>query len=223
MIDLRILDSPEEAATAAAELLAGAARAGGQIALAGGSTPRRAYQLAAELEPDWGEVTVWLGDERCVPPDDQRSNLRLVRESLLAGLRRPPTVRGVQTELGCAAAADRYDGALAGVELDLAVLGLGPDGHTASLFPGSPALEVENRRAVAADAGLEPWVERVTMTIPMLATARLVVFLVVGADKADAAARAFSASPDPETPAGLVRSARGRTIALLDRPAAAKI
>ncbi len=223
MIDLRILDSPEHAARAAAELLAGAARAGGHIALSGGTTPRRAYQLAAELEPDWGPATVWLGDERCVAPDDARSNLRLARESLLAGLHRPPTVRPVETELGCEEAALRYDRSLVGVALDLALQGLGPDGHTASLFPGSPALDVTDRRAVTAQPGLEPWVERVTMTVPMLATARLVVFLAVGADKAEAVARAFTGEVDPETPASLVRSARGRTIALLDRAAAAKI
>jgi 6-phosphogluconolactonase len=223
VIDLRIHDSPEAAARAAAELLAGAARAGGHIALSGGSTPRRAYQLAAELEPDWRAATVWLGDERCVPATDDRSNLRLARESLLAGLRGLPTVQPVETELGCQEAARRYDRSLDGVALDIALQGLGPDGHTASLFPESPALDITDRRAVAAEPGLEPWVDRVTMTVPMLATARLVVFLVVGADKSDAAARAFTGEPDPQTPGSLVRSARGRTVALLDRAAAAKV
>jgi 6-phosphogluconolactonase len=223
MIDLRIFDTAEDAARAAAELFVGAARAKGHIALSGGSTPRRAYQLAAELERDWSGATVWLGDERCVPPDDRRSNYRLVRESLLAGLDRPPDVRRPPTELGCEEAADAYDRELVGVELDLALQGLGPDGHTASLFPSSPALDISDRRAVVAAPGLEPWVDRVTMTLPMLATARLVVFLAVGADKADAAALAFANGQSNDLPASRLRSARSRTVALLDRAAAAKV
>ena len=104
--------------------------------------------------------------------------------------------------------------------LDLALLGLGPDGHTASLFPGSPALEEREALAVSAPAGLAPWVDRVTMTVPMLSAARTVVFLVVGADKAEAARRAFLEEPSPATPASLVRSAEGRTFAVIDRDAA---
>jgi 6-phosphogluconolactonase len=223
VIDLRIFDTPEDAARAAAELLAGAARAKGHVALAGGSTPRRAYQLAAELEQDWSGATAWLGDERCVPQDDRRSNTRLVRESLLDALPAPPDLRRPETELGCEEAADRYDRMLTGLQLDVALQGLGPDGHTASLFPNAPTLDISDRRTVVAAPGLEPWVERVTMTLPMLATARLVVFLAVGADKADAAARAFADGPSKEVPASLLRSARGRTVALLDRAAAAKV
>jgi 6-phosphogluconolactonase len=223
VIDLRILDTPEDAARAAAELLVGVARAKGNVALSGGSTPRRAYQLAAELEPDWSGATVFLGDERCVPPDDRRSNYRLVREALLAPLDRPPEVVRPEAELGCKEAADRFERALTGVRLDLALQGLGPDGHTASLFPGSRALDITRRRVVCTAPGLEPWVERVTMTLPMLAAAKRVVFLAVGADKADAAAAAFAGGPTPDVPASLLRSARGRTIALLDRAAAAKV
>jgi 6-phosphogluconolactonase len=109
------------------------------------------------------------------------------------------------------------------VQLDLVLLGLGPDGHTASLFPHSTALDARERRAVAVEAGLEPWVPRVTMTIPVLEAAPLVLFLVTGEEKADAARRAFSEPPDPATPASLVRSRTGRTVALLDEPAAATL
>ena len=104
--------------------------------------------------------------------------------------------------------------------LGLALQGLGPDGHTASLFPGSPALEERERRAIAVP---HDDVERVTMTLPMLSGASRVVFLVVGAEKAEAVARAFASPPDPATPASLLRSADGETIALLDRAAAAKL
>ena len=89
-VDFVVAEDAEGAALEAARRLAEVARRGGAVALAGGSTPRRAYELAASLEPDWGRVDVWLGDERCVPPDDVRSNLRLVRESLLERLERPP-------------------------------------------------------------------------------------------------------------------------------------
>ncbi len=220
---LEVVETAEDAARVAARLLAEAARAGSHIALAGGSTPRRAYELTAVLEPDWSAATVWFGDERCVPPDDERSNFRLAREALLERLEREPEVRRVETELGCAEAARRYDEALAGVTLDLALLGLGPDGHTASLFPGSPALDERERYAVGARPGRAPLVDRVTMTIPTLANALRVVFLATGGDKADAAARAFSGPPSRDTPASLVRSTAGETYAILDREAAARL
>ena len=222
-MDVRLVVVPDAraAAAAVAELLVGSARAGSNIALAGGSTPRAAYELAAAGLRDWTGTTVWFGDERCVPPGDPLSNQRLVRESLLSRLDAPPVVKAVRTELPPTEAAAAYDRELRGVGLDLALLGLGPDGHTASLFPHAPALEVRDRLAVAAAPGLEPLVERVTMTIPALEAAGHVVFLAVGADKADAARRAFADPPSPVTPASLVRSAAGTTTAILDVPAAA--
>src|SRR5919204_613687 len=120
-------------------------------------------------------------------------------------------------------AADEYDRELDGIQLDLVLLGIGPDGHTASLFPNAPSLQVGDRRAVSADPGLDPRVKRVTMTRPQLATGAHVVFLAVGGDKADAVERAFAKAPAPDTPSGLVRSARGRTTAILDRAAAARL
>jgi 6-phosphogluconolactonase len=126
----------------------------------------------------------------------------------------------IRGELGGEPAAAEYDRELEGVQLGLALQGLGPDGHTASLFPGSPALEERERRAIAVP---HDDVERVTMTLPMLSGASQVVFLVVGAGKAEAVARAFASPPDPGTPASLLRSADGETIALLDRAAAARL
>jgi 6-phosphogluconolactonase len=220
-VELVIARDGEHAARLAADALAAAARRGDHVALSGGSTPRRAYELAAELEPDWGNADVWLGDERCVPATDDRSNVRLIRETLVAHAARPPRVHPVDTSLEPAAAAAAYAAELEGVELGLALQGLGPDGHTASLFPGAPSLEERDAPAVAAEAGLEPWVERITMTLPMLAAAREIVFLVVGTEKADAARRAFAEPPSAATPGSLVRSVAGSTLAILDREAAA--
>jgi 6-phosphogluconolactonase len=129
-------------------------------------------------------------------------------------------VHRIRGELGCEPAAAEYDRELEGVQLGLALQGLGADGHTASLFPSSPALEERARLAIAVP---HDDIERVTMTLPMLTRANRVVFLVVGAGKAEAVARAFAGPPDPATPASLLRSAEGETIALLDRAAAAKV
>jgi 6-phosphogluconolactonase len=220
-LELVVAQDEEDAARRAAELLAEAARQGGHIAFSGGSTPRRAYELAAQLVRDWNGVDAWLGDERCVPDRDPRSNLRLVRESLVAGAQAPPKVHPVDTSLPPVRAASAYDAELEGVELGLALQGIGPDGHTASLYPNAPSLDVTDARVVAAPAELEPWVDRVTMTVPTLCTAREVVFLVVGANKAEAARKAFTEPPSRATPASLVRSRAGRTVVILD-PAAAE-
>lgn len=222
-VELVFARDADDAARLTAERLVDVARGGGHVALSGGSTPRRAYELAAKLEPDWSSVEVWLGDERCVPADDERSNVRLVRETLAARAARAPRLRPVDTTLAPEDAAAAYDAALGGVSLALALQGLGPDGHTASLFPDAPSLDEREARAIAAPAGLEPWVERVTMTVPMLCSATEVVFLVTGEPKADAARRAFAEPPSPATPASLVRSRTGRTLAILDPPAAAQL
>src|SRR5436189_3338995 len=115
-------------------------RAEGHVALAGGSTPRRAHELARRRQ-DWTRVTFWWSDERCVPPDDERSNFGLARRTLLEHLAAgPAAVHRIGGELPPAEAADEYDRALRGVTIDLNLLGIGPDGHTASLFPGMPSL-----------------------------------------------------------------------------------
>jgi 6-phosphogluconolactonase len=222
-VEIHVRPTAEEAAREAAEHLARTAAAGGALALAGGSTPRRAYELAAAIEPDWRSASVWWGDERCVPPDDARSNYLLARRTLLSRLRHEPSVHRIRGELGAEEAAADYDRELDGVRLDLALLGIGPDGHTASLFPHAPTLAERNRHAVAAEPGLEPLVPRVTLTIPTFAAAGDVLFLVAGGEKADAVRRAFSGEPGPDSPASLVRSESGTTLVVLDADAAARL
>jgi 6-phosphogluconolactonase len=222
-VELVVVADAEEGARTVAELLVAAAGRGGHIAFSGGSTPRRAYELAAKLEPNWAGVDAWLGDERCVPPDDERANVRLLRETLLHNAQRPPVLHPVDTALEPAEASWLYDAGLLGVGFELVLLGLGADGHTASLFPNAPSLDERERLAVAVAPGLAPWVDRVTMTIPALSTTRELVFLAVGADKADAARRAFAEPPSPATPASLVRSTEGQTVAVLDAAAAAQV
>jgi len=135
----------------------------------------------------------------------------------------------MQGELGADAAAGAYEAALreqlgGNPRFDLVLLGVGPDSHTASLFPGKPELEETRRFAVAVPiAGMEPQVPRVTLTFRVLNAARDVDFLVSGADKADAIARAFTEPPDPEAPAGRVRPAQGSLRVFLDEAAASKL
>ena len=107
----------------------------------GGSSPGRAFEIAAQLRPDWSGAHIWFGDDRAVPPDDELSNYRLAKETLLDRLAVPPEVHRVRGELGAEKAADLYDAELDGVTLDLALNGIGPDGHTASIFPDAPALD----------------------------------------------------------------------------------
>jgi 6-phosphogluconolactonase len=217
-VELRVVDDP---ARAAGELLAEAALSGAQLALSGGSTVGTAYETAARLRDRWSDVHVWFGDERVVAPEDERSNYRLVRETLVDVLGSPPVVHRIRGELAPEEAAELYDAELEGVTLDLALNGIGPDGHTASLFPGAPALDETERRAVAAEPGLEPLVPRVTLTPPVFATCRLLVYLVTGDAKADAVRRAFAGEPSAETPASIVRGLE--TIALLDAAAASQL
>jgi 6-phosphogluconolactonase len=216
-VELRVSASADAARRGAAELLAGAAAQAGHIALSGGSTPGPAYEFAAGLQPDWSRAELWFADERCVRPDDERSNYRLVRERLLDRLERGPGAEHrIRGELPAERAADEYEHELRGVALDVVLLGIGPDGHTASLFPNDPALEEKTRNAVAVH---RPDVDRVTLTLPVLRAAATVIFLVTGADKRDAVRRAFAEPPGPGTPASLVRSRAGITYAFLDREA----
>jgi len=219
-VDFRIHDDADGAVAEVADLLAAA---DGDVVLTGGSTPRRAYELAAERRADWSDVSFWWGDERCVGPDDERSNYGLAHAALLARADRLGAVQRIRGELGPARAAALYDEEIRGVRPDVVLLGIGPDGHTASLFPRSPALDDEERAAVPAEAALEPFVPRVTLTPWKLAEAPLVVFLATGPDKAEAVARAFSGRPSADTPASLVRSRNGKTLAVLDRAAASSL
>jgi 6-phosphogluconolactonase len=220
---LEVLDDPAEAV---ADLLVEAAEAGGHVVLTGGSSPGRAYELAAARDASWRDATVWFGDERCVPPEHEWSNFGMAEAALLARLSAPPAVVRMEGELGPDAGAGAYEAAVRerlGGEprWDLLLLGLGPDAHTASLFPSKPEKDVADRLVVGVpEAGMEPQVPRISMTLPCLNAARHVVFLVTGGSKADAVRRAFGAEPDPASPAAHVRPAAGELTVLLDSPAA---
>lgn len=222
-------------ATAAAALVAAAlrdavaARGVATLALAGGSTPRALHErLASEHRHDvpWDRTTIVFGDERCVPPDHDASNYRMARTSLLDHVPiAPARVHRVQGELPPAAAAADYERTLRQAlapdapHLDVVLLGVGADGHTASLFPGDPALDERARWAVAVTAPdyVDEPRDRVTLTLPVLGGAGLVIVLATGAGKRDAV-RAALAGTDT-LPAARVRG-RGRTCWLLDAAAA---
>ena len=219
--ELRVLEDP--AAEVARELVE-TARRGGQIVLTGGSSPQRAYEMAAAAGADWSGATIWFGDERCVPPDDERSNFGMVQAALLSRIDGSPRVHRMEGERGFEEAAGGYEELIRG-ELgdeprwDVLLLGLGPDSHCASLFPNRPEKDVRDRLVVGVpEAGLEPWVPRVSLTIPALCAARHVIFLVTGESKRDAVRRAF-VDEDPASPAAHVRPDEGTLTVLLDAAA----
>ncbi len=221
MAEIRIVDDP---AAEAAEIIADAVRAGGHIALAGGSTPRAAYERVAGMELDWSGATLWFGDERCVPPDDELSNYRMAKEALLDRIGGgQPAVKRMPGENGPHAGAEDYERELRETlgeqlpRLDLILLGIGPDVHTASLFPNQPAVEVSDRAVVGVEeAGMPPQVPRITLTLPAINAARQVVFLIAGEDKSDAVRIAFASG---EGPAGMVDA----DVVLLDEGAASRL
>ena len=222
-VELVIVEDANEVAAVTAKRLARAAREGGNVVLTGGRTPKQAYEQAAKDEPDWSKVALWWGDERCVPPDDENSNYGMAKKALLDNVEREPrAVHRIKGELGKEQAAADYERELGGTKLDLLLLGLGSDGHIASLFPDAPTLK-EERRVLPAEPGLEPFVDRVTLSLPTLRAAAEILFVVAGEDKADAVRRAFAAEPSETTPASLVRAESGRTTAILDRAAAAEL
>jgi len=208
---LEVLDDP---ADAVAELLGAAS---GHVVLTGGSSPRRAYELAAR--GDWIDKTVWFSDERCVPPDHEWSNYRMADEALLSKLDpRPEVLRMDDADAYEALVRDRLGDE---PRWDLLLLGLGPDSHCASLFPGRPEVDVIDRLVVGVhEAGMEPYVPRITLTLPAINAARHVVFLVTGESKREAVLRAFGDEPDPTSPAAHVRPRSGLLTVYLD-PAAA--
>jgi 6-phosphogluconolactonase len=231
-VEIEVLDDPAHACVAS---LLSAMLHGGDVVLTGGSTPRAAYEeLASEIRSsggDLGDTTVWFSDERCVPPHDERSNFRLVKQALLDPLAEvtAPTVHRMRGELGPEKGADAYERDLreAGEpEFDLVLLGLGPDGHCASLFPDQPSLGERARLAVGVEeAGLEPFVPRVSLTFSALATARQAIFLVTGESKAEAVAAAFGpdSRPDPEVPTSMLVPLLSELTVLLDPAAASRL
>jgi 6-phosphogluconolactonase len=231
-VGIEIVESP---ARVCAAMLVGAAAGRRHIVLAGGSTPRAAYEefvkTALEAEVPLSETTLWFGDERCVPPDDDRSNYKMAKATLLdpLGPAAPGRVVRIQGELGPDEAASEYERSLreAGLpSFDLILLGIGPDGHTLSLFPDQATVSEESKLVVGVPhAGLEPFVPRVSLTLASVALAQHVVFLVSGESKADAVAAAFGAGarPDPHIPSSMVASHAHRVTVLLDPPAAARL
>jgi 6-phosphogluconolactonase len=215
--DIRVSDDP---AQEAAELLAAA---GGHVALTGGSTPRAAYEHAAEMRTDWSGVDFWFTDERCVPPDHEHSNFGMAERALLSRAE-GATVHRMRGELGPEDGATAYEnelGEFGPAALDLMLLGLGPDAHICSLFPGDEALGERERRVVGVETpGMAPLVSRITLTLPVVNSSGQIVFLVTGEDKAEAVQRVFAGPPDPRAPGSLVE---GNVVALLDAAAAARL
>jgi len=196
------------------------------VALAGGSTPQRAYELLADAyrdDLDWGRVHVFFGDERGVPPDHEDSNYRMANEALLS---RVPvgSVHRMRGELPPSEAAADYERELRGFfggppVFDLVLLGVGEDGHTASLFPRTPALDATERLA-AANPVEKLGTTRITLTAPTINASRNVAFLVSGGGKAEALKEILEGDADPrDYPAKLIRPA-GDPAWMVDRAAA---
>lgn len=198
------------------------------IALAGGSTPRATYQQLAGRCPPWGRIAFLFGDERCVAPDHEASNYRMTREALFDRVPlREGQVHRIRGELAPGEAAAEAERDLRAAldddggtpRLDLVLLGMGADGHTASLFPGAPELEERERLMVPVHRPelSQPW--RVSMTLPVLNAARRVLVVVADGAKAPMVARALAG--DPEVPAGRVRPRGSLTWVLTEAAAAA--
>ncbi|MBT8198580.1 MAG: 6-phosphogluconolactonase [Acidimicrobiia bacterium] len=223
-MDIRVYDDRTGLADAAAHLIVDRAAAGTfSLGLAGGSTPRATYERLAEMRADLSGATLWLGDERWVDPDHRDSNARMARESLGtahgASFVVPDWSLG-EPETAAAAYELALDRALEGRPPGLVLLGMGDDGHTASLFPGTRALEVTDRNYVANWVDeKEAW--RLTATVPFLASADQVVFLVAGESKAAMVERVIErAEPFPSR---VVSDAARDVIWMLDTAAASRL
>ncbi|MBU6337011.1 MAG: 6-phosphogluconolactonase [Acidobacteria bacterium] len=184
-------------------------RGAAHVALSGGNTPKRTYELLGGLIGSGENVHLWLADERCVPLDDPESNAKLIAETVDLP---EATLHTVDGTLGPDEAAAAYAQELGDVVLDAVLLGLGPDGHTASLFPGHATLEEHARRVLPESDSPKPPPDRVTMSLDTLGSARSLVLLVTGADKADALARTLS-EPSLEAPASLLPRERLEVVA----------
>lgn len=232
MIQLTVAGDAEAAARTTAERVAAviaearSERGVAHISLAGGRTPARAYRILARHVDDWSGVHFWFGDERCVPLDDADSNYKMVVDDLLAGAAQPPPTIHPVTEatLDGATAAAAYEQELRdelGGEiprLDLALLGLGEDGHTASLFPDDPVLDEQTRLCVPVH-GTKPPFDRISLTLPALRAARKSIILAEGAGKAWAI-KQLLAGPSPRIPASLLDHEGAEIELIMDHAAA---
>jgi 6-phosphogluconolactonase len=203
-LEFTVLATAEEVAAAAAKEVADALRGGARtLVLTGGTTPQRCYELLAEMDLEWGRVAILFGDERCVPPDHPDSNYLMAKTALLDRVL-PATVYRMPAELGPDEGAAEYEKVVAANSpLDFVMLGVGEDGHTASLFPGHQALKAHNLVVGVYDSPKPP-PERVTLTLPVLRAARRVLILATGAGKADAVAKAKRG----EVPSGMITGAK---------------
>jgi 6-phosphogluconolactonase len=211
------------------------------LVLSGGTTPRPLYELLAaplfRSSIDWSKVEFFWGDERVVAPDDPSSNFRMAREAMLDKLKIPAAhihrIRAEQPDLDAAARAyedeiERVLGEVSGVgrhppHFNLFLLGMGPDGHTASIFPGTDALEESERWVIPVDVP-SLGVKRITMTPPLINSAHFIIFMVTGATKADVVADVLQGPRDPRRcPAQLIHPLTGEVIWFADRDASAKL
>jgi 6-phosphogluconolactonase len=230
-------DAAVLAAAAAGEFTRAAASSKGpfRVALSGGSTPKAFHALLADASGPyrarvpWDRVHFFWGDERCVPPDHPDSNYRMAMETLLSKVPvAPENIHRIPAELPDAAvAAEHYEETLLhefdGLpRFDWIFLGMGPDGHTASLFPGTMAV-VEQKKLVTSVWVEEKKTHRVTLTLPVLNASKNIAFVVAGPDKADTARRVLEEAPSAASPASLVSPSRGELLWLLDRAAASRL
>jgi 6-phosphogluconolactonase len=227
--DIRTFSSDELAKEAAdviaahiAEVVAEKGRC--RFGLSGGSTPRFVYEKLAELPVSWKDVELFWGDDRCVPPDHEKSNYRMANEALISRIDIPgANVFRIRGENPPEDAARAYTDELGEEPIDILMLGMGGDGHTASLFPGEADLS-SRLRVIAAKSPVAPH-DRVTLTMKAINEAGAVYFLLAGAGKADRLAEieAQIANGDPRLPAAHVQPRSGRLIWLCDSDAATKL
>ena len=245
-VEYRVYAGADALARAAAEHLlasvqqAVAARGKARIAISGGSTPKATFALLANPQErylqamPWDKLELYFVDERCVPPDDADSNYHMVREAMLDKVPlQPEQVFRIEGELDPEEAAARYETAIRGQfrlegaevpRFDIVQLGMGDDGHTASIFPHTEALHALGRIAVANHVPQQKQSWRVTLTWPVILEAREVFFLIAKSDKAEVLHRVLQGSYDPETlPSQLIRPKTGKLLFLLDKDAAAQL
>lgn len=244
--NVKIFDDSEAVARAATEKFIELSRdaiadhGAFSVALAGGSTPKRVYELLASDEfkgqVDWSKVHIFFGDERTVPPDHSDSNFRMANEAMLSKVSIPKeNIHRMKGEGDAAANAEIYDAELRSFfkggfkdgenfpRFDLIMLGMGDDGHTASLFPGSEALKEQTAWVVSN------WVEkfntfRITLSAPAINNARHVMFIITGAGKADRLPEVINGARDTNRlPSQLIRPTNGELVWYVDRAAAAKL
>lgn len=237
---IQICNDPESLSEAVARLFVQQARHAIQaqdrfvVALAGGHTPERTYQLLAQPlfrdQVPWAKVHVFWGDERCVPPDDPRSNVRMAHRALLDSVPIPPEqIHPIFCDQNPQQGAEKYEALLqesfAGGPpcFDLILLGLGENGHTASIFPGTPAVEEQEHWVIAVYVA-EQAMWRVTLTPPLINQAAMVAFLVAGTAKARILQRVLDGPFEPHTlPAQLIQPASGNLYWIIDREASQQL